>query len=320
MKYILIFFLSLFISSCCKCDDDFLAMCNGLSDLIEYDSETINRKVIVIGVDGIRSDVVQESISPFLFNMSQNENTYFTNSHTVEGNTYSGPNWTSLLTGVHMRKHNVLGNNFNEPNLSEYPPFFYFLEEIEIDINTVSLVNWLPIQTNIISESVDYGPEESLSDFEVYNSCKEILINNNPINGDVIFLQFDELDGAGHSYGFSANVKEYRNTLTIIDNYIEDLFSIIQDKRNNGEDWMVFIVSDHGGDGISHSDANNPHVNKTVFYANHPNLKFTDYHTSSMADLFPTIMDFLGITMEKHRCKIDGVSLLELVLPESNIE
>ena len=74
MKYILIFSLSLFISSCCKCDDDFLAMCNGLSDLIEYDSETINRKVIVIGVDGIRSDVVQESISPFLFNMSQNEN------------------------------------------------------------------------------------------------------------------------------------------------------------------------------------------------------------------------------------------------------
>lgn len=51
-----------------------------------------------------------------------------------------------LLTGVHMRKHNVLGNDFNEPNLSEYPPFFYFLEEIEIDINTVSLVNWLPIE------------------------------------------------------------------------------------------------------------------------------------------------------------------------------
>ena len=122
----------------------------------------------------------------------------------------------------------------------------------------------------------------------------------------------------GHSYGFSANVKEYRNTLSTIDNYIEDLFSIIEDKRNNGEDWMVFIVSDHGGDGVSHSDANNPHVNKTVFYANHPSIKFTDYHTSSMADLFPTIMDFLGVTMEKHRCKIDGVSLLELVLKESN--
>ena len=46
-----------------------------------YDNDLWNNYliyVIVIGVDGIRSDVVQESISPFLFNMSQNENTYFT--------------------------------------------------------------------------------------------------------------------------------------------------------------------------------------------------------------------------------------------------
>ena len=311
MKYIFFLFFCLFLSTCCVCEDDYMLRCQGLPDNIEFDENRINKKVIVIGVDGIRSDVVQESISPFLFGLTQNLDTYFTDSHIVEGNTSSGPNWSSILTGVHMNKHNVLGNDFNNPNFTEFPPFFYFLENIEHEIHTVSLVNWLPIQTHITANFVDYGPEESLSDFEVYNSCKEILTNNNPVQGDVIFLQFDELDGAGHSFGFSADVEEYSSTLSTIDNYIEDLFNIIQNKRTNSEDWLVLIVSDHGGDGTGHGDANNPHINKTVFYANHPNLNFIDYHITSMADLVPTIFSFLGIYSEQYLCKTDGVSIIE---------
>jgi predicted AlkP superfamily pyrophosphatase or phosphodiesterase len=318
MKYIFLFFLSLFLSTCCVCEDDYILRCEGFSETIEYNEETINRKVIVIGVDGVRSDVVQESISPFLFSLSKSQDTYFTDSHIVEGNTYSGPNWSSILTGVHMNKHNVLDNDFNSPNFDDFPPFFYFLENIQHEVNTVSLVNWLPIQTHITSNFVDYGPEESLSDYEVFNTCKEILINNNPVEGDVIFLQFDELDGAGHNYGFSADVEEYRNTLSVIDDYIEELFYIIQNKRISGEDWLILVVSDHGGDGNGHGDSNNPHINKTVFYANHPSLNFIDYHISSMADLVPTIFSFLGVYSEQYQCKTDGVSLLEFVDQSDN--
>ena len=128
---------------------------------------------------------------------------------------------------------------------------------------------------------------------------------------DVVFLHFDELDGAGHGYGFSADVEEYRNTLTTIDGYIEDLFNIIESKRVNGEDWIIFIISDHGGAGTGHGDADNPHINQTVFYAQHPNINFTDYHTTSMADLAPTILDFLGVSSEKYQCIKDGVSIIE---------
>ena len=225
--------------------------------------------------------------------------------------TYSGPNWSSLLTGVHMSKHNVLENDFLNPNFYQYPSFFYYLENIEEPINTVSIVNWLPIHTHILSDVVDYAPTESISDLEVFNSCKEILLNNNPVEGDVIFLHFDELDGAGHSYGFSADVEEYRTTLTTIDGYAEELFNIVQMKRDNGEDWIIFIVSDHGGDGTGHGDADNPYINQTVFYAQHPNINFTNYHTTSMADLAPTILDFLGVGSEKYHCIKDGVSIIE---------
>ncbi len=311
MKYITFILFGLFLSSCCVCEDDYMLRCEGLSESIEYNPETINRKVLVIGIDGIRSDAMQDSISPFLFDLSLQEDTYFTDSHMTERITYSGPNWSSLLTGVHMSKHNVLENEFLNPNFYQYPSFFYYLENIEEPINTVSIVNWLPIHTHILSDVVDYAPTESISDLEVFNSCKEILLNNNPVEGDVIFLHFDELDGAGHSYGFSADVEEYRTTLTTIDGYTEELFNIIESKRDNGEDWIVFIVSDHGGAGTGHGDAENPHINQTVFYTQHPNLNFTHYHTTSMADLAPTILDFMGVGSDKYHCIKDGVSIIE---------
>lgn len=309
MKYIILFIFIILSSSCENIDEN--SLCDGILENIEYNSQNIDRKVLIIGVDGIRSDVMQDSISPFLFDLSQQKNTYFTDSHMAEGITYSGPNWSSLLTGVHMEKHNVLGNDFSEPNYYQYPSFFHYLENIEVSISTASIVNWTPINTNILSGVVDHAPLESFSDYEVFESSKEILLNNNPIESDIIFLHFDELDGAGHSYGFSADIYEYRNTLKTIDGYIEDLFSIIEEKRLNGEDWMIFIVSDHGGDGTGHGDASNPFINQTIFFAQHPSLNFIDNYISSMPDLAPTILNFLGIYSEKFNCETDGISLLQ---------
>ena len=87
----------------------------------------------------------------------------------------------------------------------------------------------------------------------------------------MLFLQFDELDGAGHSYGFSSDVTEYAQCLNQTDQYVEQLFSLIENKRSNSEDWMIFIVSDHGGDGTSHSNGQqNEHIINTIFFCPTP--------------------------------------------------
>jgi len=308
MRSILLLLPIIFITSCCDCDIH--PLCDELSDNIDYNSEQIDRKVLVIGIDGIRSDVIQDTISPFLYNLSQNSNVYYTPSHKVEEYTYSGPNWSSILTGVHWFKHNVPDNEFSDTNYDEYPTFFDYIERVGESINTISIVNWTPINNHILSDVVDYAPLESLSDLDVFELTQDILLNNNPMSGDVIFLHFDELDGAGHGYGFSKDVYEYTSTLNVIDGYVENLFSIIDQKRSNGEDWMVCIISDHGGDGTGHGDYSNPYINQTVFFAEHPNIQFLDNYISSMPDLAPTILDFLGIYSDKFHCKTDGVSLI----------
>tara|TARA_B100001540_G_scaffold315405_1_gene342577 strand:+ start:404 stop:1312 length:909 start_codon:yes stop_codon:yes gene_type:complete len=288
----------------CKQDPEFVCeyYCNNI-----IDSNKINRKVLIVGIDGFRSDALLSSTTPFIYNMIEDKNVYYNFSHNTELYTLSGPNWSSMLTGVHCNKHNVIDNSFSNSNYTEYPPFFYYIENSDIanDINTISIVNWSPINTNILSSYVDHSDSKS-NDSLVFLSVKDFLVGSTSISPDILFLQFDELDGVGHNYGFSSNIPEYRNKLMILDNYVQQLYGFIQQRRDNGEDWLICIVSDHGGDGNSHSDGNNPYINKTILIFEHPNLSFKQNYISNQTDIPANIFSFIGLYNELFNSKSDG--------------
>ena len=285
--------------------------CNLIYSSFEMDSTKLNRKVLVIGLDGVRSDAMQQNSSPFLHSLSVTDDVYFTASHEVELITYSGPNWSSILTGVHYDKHQVDDNSFGNSNYSEYSTFFEYIEAVDTSINTASIVNWTPINTHILSTVIDFSPQTSMTDIEVFEQAQSILLNADPLDADILFIHFDELDAAGHSYGFSIDTPEYVETLNILDGYVESIFNILESKRLSGEDWLFLVVSDHGGDGTSHGDASNTYINKTVFFAQHPSIGFKHQHYSNQTDLAPTILDFLGISSPIFNCKTDGISILK---------
>ena len=86
---------------------------------------------------------------------------------------------------------------------------------------------------------------------------------------------------------------------------------MIETKRGNGEDWLVCIISDHGGEGTSHGGfPDDEDVRHTIMFMNSPNEQFQHWHTSSQADLAPTVLDFLGIQSAEFDCYTDGVSIL----------
>jgi len=285
---------------------DWIGICKDSS--ISIDASKKNRKVLIIGIDGFRSDAVQAGISPFLNNLSESSDTYFTEKHQVERLTFSGPNWSSLLTGVHC-KHQVTSNDFYNNRLEEFPHFFKYIEEADSSINTASIVHWSPINEYIASSHADHAVGGT--DLEIFNQAQEMLLNQDPINPDILFLQFVDLDVAGHKFGFHPDILEYANALTRIDGYVSDLASIINTKRVEGEDWMIFVVSDHGGDGVHHHNYKNINMRRTVFFANHPESQFLKSHKSTQADLAPTVLDFIGITSEEFNCKTDGISIIE---------
>ncbi len=302
----MIFFV--FFNSCEK--DIPINFCEFQDDSVKVDSLKINNKVIIIGVDGFRSDAMTQEITPSIYEFSQ-RNTYKNLSHLTEEETYSGPNWSSILTGVHYNKHNVYDNSFDGSLFDIFPTFLKYIENNVDSINTSSIVNWLPINQKILSEDVDYYTNSQISDSLVFIEALNLLVDNDPIKPDILFLHFDELDAAGHNFGFSPNRKEYTDKLKNIDLYVDSLISIIDNKRLSGENWMCILVSDHGGDGFSHGDYDNIKIRETVLIVEHPLQNFKLHHNSNMTDIAPTVLDFLGISIAKFDCSKDGQSVLE---------
>ena len=309
-KYLfLTLFVGCFLTACKK--DMTIIECDSLSELILLDPLKTKNKVIIIGIDGFRSDAMTQDITPFMYNLFSKENCYTTLSHAVEEDTYSGPNWSSILTGVHYKKHNVTDNSFEGSRFDKYPPFFDYIKRAIPDKNTASIVNWTPINENILSDYVDYAPIHASNDSLVFETTKNLLVNSHPIDADIIFIHFDELDAAGHAFGFCPNILEYRKTLNILDSYIENLLNIINNKRDSGDNWLFVVVSDHGGDGTGHGDASNPNINRTVLIAEHPSLEFKQNYTSNQTDIAVTILDFIGLSDSKFDCRKDGMSILQ---------
>ena len=298
----------IFFNSCEK--DIPIYYCDSQDDSVIIDSLKINNKVMIIGIDGFRSDAMTQEITPFIYEFSQ-RNVYENRSHLTEEDTYSGPNWSSIFTGVHYNKHNVTDNSFDGSLFDMFPTFLSYIENNVNSINTSSIVNWLPINQNILSKDVDYYSNSPISDSLVFIEATNLLLNNDPIKADILFLHFDELDAAGHNFGFSPNIAEYRETLKNIDLYVDSLVSIIDSKRLFGENWMCILVSDHGGDGYSHGDYNNTKIRETVFIAEHPSQNFKLQHRSNMTDIAPTVLDFVGVSSANFDCARDGQSILE---------
>jgi len=293
----------------CK-KDPFVNECIEFKNIITSDPDKRNNKVLIVGIDGVRSDVISSENSPFLHSFLNSSNSYSNLNHKTEKDTYSGPNWTSILTGVHYEKHNVLDNSFENNQLELYPNFFNYLESSMENHESYSLTNWVPLNQNILKNDVDYANFEYYSDSLVFEFSKDIISDINSEHPSSIFIQFDELDGTGHEFGFSKDSDEYTQTLKQIDSYVNELYLLVEQRRNNGENWLVIFVSDHGGDGYSHADQNNPNINQTMLIIDHPYIYFNNEYLSKMPDIVPTIFNFMGITNSYFNCYSDGESII----------
>ena len=163
--------------------------------------------------------------------------------------TISAQCWGSLLHGVVPSVHGLTNSvvaSTAYPSNSKYPSFFRVIKENNENAILASFCNWNPINVGIIENDIGVHKVGGISDSELTNEILAYLEGNNPT---ALFVQFDEADGAGHSYGYGtanqlAKIKE-------IDGYIGRIYEAY--KQNGILDETLFIVtSDHGGSGTSH--------------------------------------------------------------------
>lgn len=227
------------------------------------------QKALVIAIDGLRPDALAVANTPNIdslldgafFNIAGPSGIFAQNAQS-EDLTFSGPGWTSVLTGVHRDVHTVNSNSYSPS--SAVPDMFAPLEAHNSSLNTYRLLTWRIADTNTPS-----GADVRINN--EYNANGDVLMTQNAValmsgthgtysaDPDSMFMFYSDTDAAGHSSGFSPTSATYLAEIANVDSQIGQVMTAIGNRANfANEDWLVIITSDHGGSPDGGHSGNTP--------------------------------------------------------------
>lgn len=220
--------------------------------------EKVN-KVLIIGIDGCRPDALQKAHTKNMDQLWQN-GAYSFEARTDEISS-SGPCWTAMLTGVWHQKHNVLSNDYVNPDLEHYPHFFHRIREEKPDLLCYSIANWTPIHKILQDGDASYSGSAS-NDARVASKVAAVLEKEDV---DIMFVQLDQVDHAGHTHDYTAESEKYLKAIKKSDKQVGKMVSALEKRANySNETWLIIISTDHGGSNFGHGKNIPEHT--TVFY------------------------------------------------------
>lgn len=220
-------------------------------------------KVLFIGIDGVRSDALQQANTPNIDTLMAHGLYTFDSWHC--GATSSGASWSTMMTGVWEAKHQVTNNSYTNPNYANYPYFPKRAKECLPNLKAVQIITWDPMNdpTNSnnssgfvfnsgFNQSIDAGTHGQ----GAVTAAAKIQLNDP--NLDILFIHYDETDAAGHSSGFNPSNAQYMNAIQTVDQEIgEVLAKLYQRPTYAQEDWLILLTTDHGGIGTTHGGQSN---------------------------------------------------------------
>ncbi|MDR1734293.1 MAG: alkaline phosphatase family protein [Oscillospiraceae bacterium] len=156
--------------------------------------------------------------------------------------TISAECWGAMLLGIDADVHKLTNSIVDKepyPVDSVYPSVFRVVHELYPDAKLAAFSNWSPINRGIIEANLGVTTGTG-NDQEVCDAAIAYLEENEPV---LLFMQFDEVDGMGHKFGYGT--PQHLAWITRTD----DLIGQVVDKyAEKGYDDTLFIVSaDHGG-------------------------------------------------------------------------
>jgi predicted AlkP superfamily pyrophosphatase or phosphodiesterase len=217
------------------------------------------KKVLIIGIDGVRPDALLAASTPHMDALWQN-GAYSFQARTDKISS-SGPCWTAMLTGVWHLKHKVLTNDYLNPDLKHYPHFFHRLQKEKPGLQCYSVANWDPIH-KILQEGDAMLSATATNDVNVTKKVVELLEKEEI---DVMFVQLDEVDGAGHRHDYSVDSPKYLKAIERSDKQVGQMVEALKRRPDyHSEDWLILVSTDHGGSNFGHGKDIPDHT--TIFY------------------------------------------------------
>lgn len=276
---------------------------------------TSERKVLVIGIDGLRWDRIGAASAPRLRELAAT-GMLGTGAHPRDSpaRTMSGPGWSTLATGTEPVKHGVRRNSFAGRRFDRHPDFLTLATRIRPSLSTFVALDWPPL-----IERGLFGPEVSARvcfDGETYGYLGEdarvtdvaaaLLTAQEP---DAAFVYLGCVDYAGHQRGPLSDM--YREMIGHADTMVGRLVDAVRSRPHySRERWLILIGTDHG-----HRDrgghGRRSVAERAIFVLAHgagvsPGTARRDVRA---VDVAPTALDHLGI-VPPIEWALDGRSLL----------
>jgi predicted AlkP superfamily pyrophosphatase or phosphodiesterase len=227
-------------------------------------------KVLIIGIDGVRPDVLAEVATPHLDALIA-AGAYSDRAQTGLP-TISGPGWSSMLIGVWPAKHGVLNNDFSTNRYDRYPDLFTRLEALRPELRTFVVADWLPLVT-----TTDGGPliahADSLVVLDGYalgwaeadsQSTALAAAYLAQAEVDAAFVYLGNPDETSHEAGSIG--EEYRAAIALADGHVGQLMAALRSRPDYArEHWLVLVSTDHGRTAGGGHGGESPEE-RTIFY------------------------------------------------------
>jgi hypothetical protein len=207
------------------------------------------RKVLIIGIDGVRSDALQTANTPNIDALIASG--FYTYDSWHCGITVSGPSWSTIFTGVWFPKHGVTDNSYAGSHFDAYPYYAKRVKEIKPSLYATQVVDWAPMSTKVTNDGYDVKVVRTENDCAAVAAAAQTQLLNP--NLDAFTLYFAKVDNIGHSSGFSPANPAYMAAIHEVDSFIGRVMTTLKSRPTyTSEDWLVLITTDHGGNGTSH--------------------------------------------------------------------
>jgi len=216
-------------------------------------------KILLIGIDGlILLRAIESGSAPTLAALKEEG---FYAPLVVEAPTWSGPGWSTILTGSTHAEHGVKDNRFIGHNLLHRPDLLSRAYYQDQSTTTFAAAGWPPIvDPSGLGPIIHERREQQLAykhrvlvrdgethgyktvDAEIGHAALFAIKNFAP---DVSFVYFCGADEVGHVRGVVDN--HYLEAITRIDNMVAQLeFAVAHRAIENGEQWLIVLTTDHG--------------------------------------------------------------------------